>query len=448
MSGWREESQQVSLESAALRGVRLIAHWKVDNWNSPEVWDVGEHFRKDGHPQKYKLFDPADIVAWLVFTGVFIVLILFDNLVLHRRATKLSFGCAVLYTIFWLGMACCFCAFIWWYRGPDDAVNWALGYILEWMLSVDNLFVFHLIFKIYGTPDELKHRPLFWGIVGAIFFRMLFFIIEELLLHSLWWMHIVLGIFLIYTGIKTATSDDDDEDPRQNKIFILCSKWLPLVNGYDSSGAFFVRVPVDAATGEAILPEPQGGSQPLSATGHEAPTYSSSAWYRTPPTSERVVASPYGSAANSGLPARRAPSEITYKWRATLLFLVVMCLEVTDILFAVDSVSAIVAQIPDLFLAYTACVFAMLGLRALFFVIDELISLFVLLKYGVMLILVFIGLKLILKEWMFFPNWLVASVLIGILILSILCSVVYSRFFPQEKDDDGEEAEDPLLVTK
>merc|ERR1719454_567123 len=110
-------------------------------------------------------------------------------------------------------MAGAFCIYIYFHRGLNDAFSWATGYLLEWMLSVDNLFVFHLVFNLYGTPDHLKHKPLFWGIVGAIFFRMLFFVIEEYLLHSLWWMHIVLGIFLIYTGIKTATSDDEDEDP-------------------------------------------------------------------------------------------------------------------------------------------------------------------------------------------------------------------------------------------
>ena len=128
------------------------------------------------------------------------------------------------------------------------------GYILEWMLSVDNLFVFHMIFDIYGTPDQLKHKPLFYGIIGAIFFRMVFFVVGEALIHTLHYMHIVFGAFLVYTGVQVGLEDDEDNDPTEHPFIIWVSGWLPLVNGYDEEGRFFVRVTKDAKTGLIILP--------------------------------------------------------------------------------------------------------------------------------------------------------------------------------------------------
>merc|ERR1719310_1132714 len=195
-----------------------------------------------GRPEGYTLFRREDHTSWFVFTGVFVLLVLFDNAILHRGERTISFRRALAYTFFWIACAGAFCTYIYFSRGQNAAFSWATGYILEWMLSVDNLFVFHLVFKIYGTPSHLKHKPLFWGIVGAIIFRMIFFCIEEVLMHSFDWMHILFGIFLIYTGIKTACTDDDDTDPRKNWLFVMISNWVPFVNGYDSKGAFFVKV--------------------------------------------------------------------------------------------------------------------------------------------------------------------------------------------------------------
>jgi len=297
---------------------------------------------------------------------------------------------------------------------------------------VDNLFVFHLIFNIYGTPSHLKHKPLFWGIVGAIIFRMIFFCIEEVLMHSFTWMHILFGIFLIYTGIKTACTDDEDTDPRENWLFVMISNMIPFVNGYDSKGAFFVKVPLDKK-GNPILPDPIGevevseGGENGDGDEESKPKtiaiFSADSWYKDG-----------GDYDEDG--------KKKWEWRATMLFLVVICLEVTDIIFAVDSVSAIVAQIPDLYLAYTACVFAMLGLRALFFVIDELIRLFSLLSYGVALILIFIGVKLILKGWYHFPAWFVCSILVGTLVTCMIASLIYDKY-KQKQDTEEEQKGDP-----
>merc|ERR1719235_2834293 len=152
-------------------------------------------------------------------------------------------------------MAFCFCGYIYWSRGHDSAFNWMSGYLLEWMLSFDNLFVFHLIFQVYATPDNLKHKPLYWGICGAVFFRLLFLFIGEYLMHAMFFAHILFGGFLIYTGVKSvAVADDDDEDPSKNPMVQWLSRRMPFIGAYDAKGSFFVRVPLDE-NNEPIMPE-------------------------------------------------------------------------------------------------------------------------------------------------------------------------------------------------
>jgi len=419
--------KRVSSFARMLERVVALAHAKISS--APE----------DGE-REYTLFQQSDIWNWVVFTIVFIVLVVFDNVCLHRGNQRIGFAKACCYTVLWIFLAFCFAVYIYFVRGPDDAFHWGVGYLLEWMLSVDNLFVFHLVFKLYATPDHLKHKPLFYGIVGAVVFRMIFFCLEAALLHSLWWMHFVFGIFLIYTGINAALADDDDNDPRDNP----CVKWLtshiPLINGYDNGGAFFVRVKIDRRTGEPILPEPAIIEELIIETDSDADTarkekekervhiYTSDQWYCTPRGTNRSGDSDSESARGT---------QLRYEWRATLLLLVVLCLEATDIIFAIDSVSAIIAEIPDLYLAYTACVFAMLGLRAMFFVIETMVDLFEYLKYGVAAILVFIGVKLMLKGWFHVPPLIVLLILMGTLIICILASVVKQQCFPSTNGKNG-----------
>jgi len=397
--------------------------------SSPNMFD-GE----GQHDKEYRMFQKEDMWNWIVFTVVFIILVVFDNVCLHRGNQKISFGKACAYTVFWIFLAFCFAVYIYFVRGADDAFMWGVGYLLEWMLSVDNLFVFHLVFKLYGTPDHLKHKPLFYGIVGAVVFRMVFFCLEAALLHSLWWMHFVFGLFLIYTGIKAAMVDDDDDDPRENWCVRFLVARIPLINGYDNNGSFFVRVKIDRVTGQPILPEPAIIAE-ISASDPESDAdtarrekqkekvhiYTSDQWYSTPQNSDRS-----GSGRSR---ADRSSDTPRYEWRATLLLLVVLCLEATDIIFAIDSVSAIIAEIPDLYLAYTACVFAMLGLRAMFFVIETMVDLFEYLKYGVAAILVFIGVKLMLKGWVHIPPLIVLLILVGTIAGCILASVIKQRCF-------------------
>jgi len=358
-----------------------------------------------------------------IFFVVFTVLIVFDNAILHRHPERLTFTKACLFSIFWILCAVAFGCYVWYVRNTSDAFDWAVGYFLEWMLSVDNLFVFRSIFLIFKTPDEQKHKPLFWGIVGAIVFRMLFFVIEETLVHTFWWMYILLGVFLVYTGVKVVMLEEEEEDPRESPLFQFITRHIPYVNGYSPDGAFFASVPVDARTGEVLV---EWGS-PRSSPGASARMMQNSA------RSACFTPRSQGRTGSQGLPER----EVVYETRATRLMLVVICLEITDVVFAVDSVSAIVAQIPDLFLAYTACVFAMLGLRATFFVVDELVKLFTLLPYAVAAILIFIGLKLIFKQWFHVPPEIVCIVLVSTLALSMVGSLVYDHFVGDTEEDEA-----------
>jgi len=362
---------------------------------------------KDNH---YTLFRWEDRFAWLTFTCVFTVLITLDNVILNRHPQALTVTRAVIYTLFWILCACGFAGWVWCYYGESAAYMWMSGYMLEWMLSFDNLFVFHLIFSVYGTPDCLKHRPLYLGIVGAVIFRLMFIFIGEYLMHAFYFMHFIFGSFLIYTGIQTACADEEDEDPSQHPIVQWLQKHVLFVTAYDSKGSFFVRCQVDDK-GDVVMPA--GESIQREATEHdsiaEAAEEGRDKTILVADFEEHLVQSNYQG------PTQR---------RATMLFLVVCCLELSDLLFAVDSVSAIVAQVNDLFLAYTSAVFAMLGLRATFFIIDVLVKLFSLLKYGVAIVLTFIGIKLCIGHIYHIPSSIVCVVLVTALLGSMLASIV------------------------
>jgi len=214
---------------------------------------------------------------------------------------------------------------------------------------------------------------------------------------------------LIYTGVQTVAGDEEDEDPAQQPLVLWLQNHMKFVNVYDSKGAFFVKCPVDehgepAIPEHAIVkPEPSENSPLVEEDGEEA---------------RKVDLVDFSLLAGS-------PRTQT---RATMLFLVCFCLNLCDLLFAVDSVSAIVAAVNDLFLAYTSAVFAMLGMRAIFFLINIMVQLFSLLKYGVSFILVFIGLKLIVGRYIHIPSSIVCLVLVGAIGTSMIASVIKDKY--------------------
>jgi len=379
----------------------------------------------------YAMFRREDISAWICFTVTFVILITFDNVVLHRNHRNINVFRATIYTLFWILCALCFALYIIYTRGQTAGFDWISGYLLEWMLSFDNLFVFHLIFQVYGTPDHLKHKPLFWGICGAVFFRLLFIFIGEFLMHAMWAAHLMFGGFLVYTGIHSAVVDDEDEDPSQNAIVQWLSKRVPLIPCYDAQGSFFVRVPLDEH-GIAIMPETVTKKNNIEnmdpgeieeqdkimEDGQTPVSYGTVEFVRS-----RSKTRPYD-------------PDTKYGTRATMLFLVVVCLEISDIIFAVDSTSAIVAQVSELYLAYTSAVFAMLGLRATFFIIDVLVKMFSLLKYGVSAVLVFIGVKLIISKVYHIHPMIVCTILFSTLAFSMVASVLLDIYKKKKEKED------------
>mmetsp|Transcript_6284 Transcript_6284/g.13585 ORF Transcript_6284/g.13585 Transcript_6284/m.13585 type:complete len:398 (+) Transcript_6284:94-1287(+) len=346
------------------------------------------------------IFDAKDRLGWTVFLSLVVALMLFDTLVLHRKRAAITFRHAVQNTMFWIGTGLAFNLFVFYQYGMSGAVDWMNGYLLEYLLSLDNLFVFHLVFSLYKVPEDQKHKPLFWGIAGAVVFRMVFFLTFEVLMRWISFVHVIFGVFLVYTGIKTATVDEDDEDPSQIPFVAWCIEKVNMVPRYCPQGSFFVKVPVDSEGKEV--------------TGDSG----------------------YGTIRNN-------PAVVGFAWRATLLFIVVLCLELTDLIFAVDSVSAKVAQIPDVFMAYTSSVFAMFGLRSMFFVVDELVRYFTFLKYGLALILVFIGVKLCFSKWMHVPAGHVCLILVGVVVTCVMLSVVAEKLGYVEAPTEKEEEKKP-----
>merc|ERR1719162_1490714 len=328
---------------------------------------------------------------------------------------------ACLYTVFWIFCAAGFCGWVAWDKNTTSAYMWASGYMLEWMLSFDNLFVFHMIFTVYCCPDNLKHRPLYMGIMGAVVFRLIFIFVGEYLMHTMSFMHLVFGAFLVYTGINTVACDEEDEDPSQQPLVMWLQSHMKFVSMYAHDASFFVRVPVNEQGEMITIPD-----EAYIKSEAEETTQLVEAEERSIPVVDFSLCT----------------GGVRYQTRATMLFLIVCCLDISDILFAVDSVSAIVAQVPDLVLAYTCAVFAMLGLRATFFIIDVLVQLFSLLKYGVGAILVFIGVKLIIGKYYHIPASIVCVVLVGAIAGSIVASVIQDKLEQKEEGKMSPEIKD------
>jgi len=304
------------------------------------------------------LFQSATPDEWMVLACTVGGLLLLDVFVLQRIAVK-TFKTNLLMLCFWIGVGFCYNAYFWGRYGAREGMDWTIGYALEWLLSMDNLFVFHLIFKTYKTPTQLLHKALFFGIVGAVFFKVLFFLFVGELIHVVHWLRFVFGALLIYSGIQAANDSDEDEEMEDTWAVRMLKKCFGsrLSKHYDTeSGGFF-------------------------------------------------------------------------KWedgqfRMTLLVHVVCCLELTDVLFAMDSVSAKVAQIPNQYVAYSSSVFAMFGLRAMFFIVKDLVDLFELLKYGICVILCFIGFELMLSDYIQLESSSVCLVILSVFWVCIMGSVL------------------------
>jgi len=301
---------------------------------------------------------------WILFNLFVVGMLVLDLVVLHKKSHTIKVKEALWWTGFWVCLALLFNVLIYFWEGKDLAVQFLTGYLIEESLSVDNLFVFLLIFNYFAVPKEYQHKVLFWGIIGALLFRGLFILVGVTLIKEVEWTIYVLGAFLIITGIKMAVSKDTEINPEKNPVITLVNKLFRVSKKYDGD-KFFTR---------------QNG--------------------------------------------------VLF---ATPLFLVVMVIETTDIIFATDSIPAILAVSHDPFIVYTSNIFALLGLRSLYFALAGIMQLFHYLHYGLSIILVFIGFKLLVSHIPVLQVDMMVSLLVVATILA--GSIILSLIFPKAPED-------------
>jgi tellurite resistance protein TerC len=338
------------------------------------------------------LFPFADY--WWFYAG-FLLFVLFmlalDLGVFNRKAHVVSFKEAATWSVVWVALALTFCAGFYYYSvgkfGPEIGQTLALefltGYVIEYSLSVDNIFVFVLVFSYFGIPPKYKHRVLFYGILGALIFRAIFIALGSALMQFHWIIY-VFGAFLIITGIKMVFSGKEEIEPEKNLMIRIFKKFMPVtheINGKD----FFIRK-------EGIL-------------------------YATP------------------------------------LFIALLFLEATDIIFAVDSVPAIFAITREPLIVFTSNIFAILGLRSMYFMLAGVIHKFHLIQYGLAVVLVFVGLKMVWLNDAFggkFPISWSLGIIGGSIALSVIASLIFPAKEPAEMvtvDEDSPDA-DHLIDSK
>lgn len=298
------------------------------------------------------------LILWIVFNVFVLGMLAMDLGVFHRKAHAVSIKEASVWSVVWVTLAMLFNLGIYFYWGQDKALEFLTGYVIEKSLSVDNLFVFLMVFQYFNTPSEYQHRVLFWGILGALILRAIFIATGSALLSNFHWMIYVFGAFLVFTGIKMFFQGDEKIEPDKNPVVRLFSRWVPVVKEYYGQSFFIKR---------------------------DGKTY------------------------------------------ATLLTLVLIVVETTDVIFAVDSIPAIFAITQDPFIVYTSNVFAILGLRALYFMLAGVMSMFIYLKVALSFVLCFVGVKMMLVDVYKIPIGISLGIIGGTLLLSMIASMMAQR---------------------
>lgn len=359
---------------------------------------------------------------WSSFFVAILVAAAVDVCYISRPKVESSWPSYVKQIIFWIFCGCAFGLVVFLLVGGSAFASWSYGYFLEYMLSVDNLFVFQLVFKAYATPEGLHiERALFWGISAAILLRLAFFGVGTSLLAMGFFAKLAFGLLLIYSGIKAFWDDDDEADPSKNLLVRCVARHLPLHDKYSEEPRFFVRVKLSSGLEGLEAREPREprevGAKIIGKSKDEVELHGM-----------MDVADEQHPAATS--------------LKVTPLFLVVLTLALIDVIFAVDSVTAKVSSVHgfdpsvSFFLNLSLSAFAMFVLRSLYLVVDMLTQSFRFLKYGVGIVLVFIGIKLIISSWYEVSMTLSSLLIVGFL----LCSIVASCL-PCCKEDGQEEVE-------
>ncbi len=303
---------------------------------------------------------------WIAFAVFIIICLLIDLVVLHSEDHEVEVKESLRQTAGWIALSLLAGVGVYFYMGSESALNYYTGYLIEYSLSIDNIFVFLLIFNYFKVDDKYQYKVLFWGIFGALVFRFVFILLGAALLESYHWVVYIFGAFLIYTGYKLATEGEKEVHPEDNPIIKWTRKILPVTDNYHD-GNFFIR--------------------------------------------------------NKG------------KLMATPLFIVLIMIETTDIVFALDSIPAILAITTDQFIVFTSNAFAILGLRALYFSLAGIMKIFHYLHYALAAILAFVGVKMILTGFGIHMPTLWA---LGFIIAAVTISIIASIKNPKEVDEFDE----------
>lgn len=301
---------------------------------------------------------------WILFNLFALGMLVLDLLVFHRRGRVVRSRQALAWSAMWIGLAAAFAALMFFWQGRQVALEFVTGYVLELSLSVDNLFIFLVIFRYFSVPEQYQRSVLFWGILGALLMRGFFILAGVGLIQRFHWILYVLGALLIYSGIRLGFAGEHQVDPAKNPAVRALRRLMPVTDDYQGD-RFFVR----------------------------------------------------GWKGNPGL-------------YATPLFVVLAVIETTDILFAVDSIPAVLAVTLNAFIVYTSNVFAILGLRSMYFAVSGLMKVFRFLHYGLALVLILVGLKMVLADY--FPVSTLAT--LGVVAAVLLVSIAASIAMPAKTD--------------
>ena len=300
----------------------------------------------------------VDGFVWTCFIGFVLVMLALDLGVFHRKSHEIKIKEALIWSAVWISLALAFNYGIYVFMGKEKAIEFLTGYVIEKSLSIDNLFVFIMLFTYFNVNTKYQHKVLFWGILGALVMRAIFIFAGVALINKFHWIIYVFGVLLVFTGIKMLFHKDEKIDPDKNPLVRLFKKFFP-VTDQEHGGKFFVKM------------------------------------------KGRTFATP--------------------------LFIVLLIVEFTDLIFAVDSIPAILAITNDTFIIFTSNVFAILGLRALYFALAGITKYFYYIKYGLSAILVFVGIKMTIVDFYKVPILYSLFTIASILIVSILVSLVFPK---------------------
>jgi len=304
------------------------------------------------------------LYTWVLFNIFVVALLLLDLRVFHRPGRVVGFQDALGWSVIYVAMAAVFATALYSWQGRQTSLEFITGYVLELSLSVDNLFLFLVIFRYFAVPDDQQHRVLFWGMVGALILRGIFIVAGVGLIHRFHWLFLIFGALLIYSGIRLGVTGQPKVDPSANPLVKALRQFVPVTAQYHG-GRFFIRDPKTSVSS----------------------------------TNARLYATP--------------------------LLVVLLVIETTDVLFAVDSIPAVLAITLNAFIVYAANVFAILGLRSMYFAVSGLMRIFRFLHHGLAIVLVLVGAKMLAVDYVKIPTLTMLAVIAGVILVSIAASLAF-----------------------